>query len=122
MDTLHVDQPEQLEQQKAPSSICDLFDMYTKNGDGRLTFLYQIRPKRERRARSIKFSVTAQLIESVYCHLNLHSVSLKCLVSSSPSLRDEYARYIQVESITSQKPAKAEQVNLGAQCFEIHPN
>ena len=41
---------------------------------------------------------------------------MKCLVSCSPSLRDEYARYIQVESMTSQKPVKAEQVNLGAQC------
>lgn len=46
-----------------PTNLCDIFDVYTKNGDGRLTFLYQIRPIRERRARTPKFLVTAQLIE-----------------------------------------------------------
>jgi len=53
----------QEQQQRAPTSVCDIFDMYTNNGDGRLTFLCQIRPIRERRSKSIKFSIVAQLIE-----------------------------------------------------------
>ena len=43
--------------------IRDTFDMYTCNGENRLTFLYQIRPVRERRSKTIKYSIRAQLIE-----------------------------------------------------------
>jgi hypothetical protein len=66
--------------------------MYTNNGDGRLTFLYQLRPIRERRSKSIKFSIVAQLID--------------------PSLRDEYNKYTQSESKINPAPIQAEQVNL----------
>jgi hypothetical protein len=84
-------QPEQLQQQ-LPTSICELFDMYTNHGDGRLTFLCQIRPIRERRSKTIKFAIIAQLID--------------------PSLRDEYVKYVQSESETNTKLIKAEEVNL----------
>jgi hypothetical protein len=80
------------QQQQLPTSICDIFDMYTNNGDGRLTFLYQLRPIRERRSKSIKFSIVAQLID--------------------PSLRDEYNKYTQSESKINPAPIQAEQVNL----------
>jgi hypothetical protein len=50
-------------EQKTPKIVCDIFDMYTNHGDNRLTFLFQIRPTRERRAKSIKYSIVAQLIE-----------------------------------------------------------
>ena len=52
-----------LVQHEQPTSVCDIFDIYTNNGDGRLTFLYQIRPIRERRSKVIKFYIVAQLIE-----------------------------------------------------------
>jgi PAS domain-containing protein len=81
----------QEQQQRAPTSICDIFDMYTNNGDGRLTFLFQIRPIRERRSKSIKFSIVAQLID--------------------PSLRSQYVKYVESELETSPKPIKVEQVN-----------
>lgn len=58
-----VQHEEQQQQQQQPTNVCDIFDIYANNGDGRLTFLCQIRPIRERRAKSIKFSVIAQLIE-----------------------------------------------------------
>ena len=125
VDLCHLDQPERSEQQQqsqAPSSICDIFDIYTKNGDGRLSFLYQIRPKRERRARSLKFSVTAQLIEWVFGRSNDPWTIFFFFFYPSPSLRDEYLKHIQAEPMTNQKPGKAEQVNRGAQCFEIHQN
>lgn len=75
-----------------PNNVCDIFDVYTKNGDGRLTFLYQIRPIRERRARTPKFLVTAQLID--------------------PSLRNKYVTLLHSESNTGKKNVKVEQVNL----------
>jgi hypothetical protein len=65
--------------------------MYANNGDGRLTFLCQIRPIRERRSKSIKFHLVAQLID--------------------PSLRNEYIKYVEMESETNPKTIKAEQVN-----------
>jgi PAS domain-containing protein len=83
-------QPEE-DQQQAPTSVCDIFDMYGNNGDSRLTFLCQIRPIRERRSKSIKFSVVAQLID--------------------PSLLTDYVKYVELESATNPKPIKAEQVN-----------
>ncbi|CAF0882523.1 unnamed protein product [Adineta steineri] len=83
------------QRQQLPSSTCDIFDMYATNGQGRLTFFCQIRPIRERRSKSIKFSFVAQLID--------------------PSLRSEYVKYIQTESITDSDSIKAEQVNPGAQ-------
>lgn len=86
-------QPQQ--QQQQPTNVCDIFDIYANNGDGRLTFLCQIRPIRERRAKSVKFSLIAQLID--------------------PSLRSDYIKYINNESETGPKPIKAEQVNHGAQ-------
>jgi hypothetical protein len=51
------------QQQQEPTSVCDIFDIYANNGDGRLTFLCQIRPMRERRSKAIKFHLVAQLIE-----------------------------------------------------------
>jgi PAS domain-containing protein len=83
----------QLGQQQA-TNICEIFDIYTNNGDGRLTFLCQIRPIRERRSKTIKFAVVAQLID--------------------PSLRSEYVKYVEVESETNPKPIKAEQVNFAS--------
>jgi PAS domain-containing protein len=78
-------------EQQTPTSVCDIFDMYANNGDGRLTFLCQIRPIRERRSKLIKFSVVAQLVD--------------------PSLRSEYIKYVESESRTNPKPIQAEQVN-----------
>ena len=49
--------------QQTPVNICDVFDMYANNGESRLTFICQIRPTRERRSKSIKYSIIAQLIE-----------------------------------------------------------
>ena len=49
--------------QQTPSSVCDVFDMYAENGERRLTFACQIRPSRERRSKSVKYSIVAQLIE-----------------------------------------------------------
>lgn len=54
---------QQQQQQQTPKSVCDILDMYINNGEGRLTFLCQIRPIRERRSKAIKFSLVAQLIE-----------------------------------------------------------
>jgi len=85
-------QHEQQQQQQLPKSVCQIFDIFTNNGDGRLTFLCQIRPKRERRSKIIKFSIVAQLID--------------------PSLRNEYIKYVESESEANPKPIKAEQVNL----------
>jgi PAS domain-containing protein len=79
------------DQQQVATSVCDIFDMYANNGDGRLTFLCQIRPIRERRSKSIKFHLVAQLID--------------------PSLRSEYIKYVEMESETNPKTIKAEQVN-----------
>ncbi|UJR37084.1 hypothetical protein I4U23_029788 [Adineta vaga] len=81
------------EREQQPVSVCHLFDMYSNNGDGRLTFLCQIRPVRERR-KSVKIAVFAQLVD--------------------PSLRREYQDYVQSRSGRNPKPVKAEQVNLGA--------
>jgi hypothetical protein len=50
-------------EQKTATNVCDIFDIYTNNGDSRLTFLCQIRPTHERRSKSIKYSIVAQLIE-----------------------------------------------------------
>jgi hypothetical protein len=54
---------QQEQQQQLPTSVCEIFDMYTNNGEGRLTFLCQIRPIRERRSKAIKFAMISQLIE-----------------------------------------------------------
>ena len=51
------------EGQQTATSVCDIFDIYGNNGEDRLTFLCQIRPVRERRAKTVKFQVIAQLIE-----------------------------------------------------------
>ncbi|CAF3422294.1 unnamed protein product [Rotaria socialis] len=79
-----------------PTSVRDIFDIYTKNGEHRLTFLCQIRPTRERRSKSVKYSIVAQLID--------------------PSMRDEYMKYIYAETKPDQAqiPVKAEQVNLAS--------
>ncbi len=50
-------------EQQTPTNVCDIFDIYTNSGENRLTFLCQIRPTRERRSKSIKYSIVAQLIE-----------------------------------------------------------
>ncbi|CAF2059127.1 unnamed protein product [Rotaria magnacalcarata] len=79
-----------------PTSVRDIFDIYTKNGEHRLTLLCQIRPARERRSKSVKYSIVAQLID--------------------PSMRDEYMKYIYEETepdqTQTQVQVKAEQVNL----------
>jgi len=79
-------------EQQTPINVCDIFDMYTTNGENRLTFLCQIRQTRERRSKSIKYAIVAQLID--------------------PSMRDEYIGYIQTETEPNQIPIKVEQVNL----------
>jgi hypothetical protein len=79
------------QQQQEPTSVCDIFDIYANNGDGRLTFLCQIRPMRERRSKAIKFHLVAQLID--------------------PSLRSDYMKYVESESGTNPKLIKPEQVN-----------
>jgi len=81
----------QQEGQQTPTSVCDIFDIYGNNGDDRLTFLCHIRPVRERRMKTVKFQVVAQLID--------------------PSLRDEYMKYVESESKIDPKLIKAEQVN-----------
>ena len=54
-----------LVQEQLPTSVCDLFDIYANHGESRLTFLCQIRPMRERRSKTVKFHIIAQLIEYV---------------------------------------------------------
>nr|BAK03302.1 predicted protein [Hordeum vulgare subsp. vulgare] len=76
------------DQQQSPVSVCDVFDMYTGNGEGRLTFLCQIRPIRERR-KPVKFAVVAQLV--------------------NPSQRDEYVKYVQSAGEANTNTTKAEQ-------------
>lgn len=99
--------------QQTPVNICDVFDMYTNNGDSRLTFLCQIRPTRERRSKSIKYSIIAQLIELV----RLFDGDVCCSYSlnfSSPSMRDQYMEYVDEKSEVNSSYIKVEQVNLGA--------
>jgi len=79
-------------EQQTPTNVCEIFDMYTNNGENLLTFLCQIRPTRERRSKAIKYSIVAQLID--------------------PSIRDEYIKYVHAESESNQIPIKVEQVNL----------
>ncbi|CAF1292210.1 unnamed protein product [Adineta ricciae] len=81
------------DQQQSPISVCDVFDMYTNNGEGRLTFLCQIRPIRERR-KPVKFAIVAQLV--------------------NPSQRGEYLKYVQSAGEANINSPKAEQVNFGA--------
>jgi PAS domain-containing protein len=78
--------------QQTPINVCDIFDMYTNNGENRLTFLCQIRPTRERRSKSTKYSIIAQLID--------------------PSMRDEYIEYVHAKVEPNQITVKVEQVNL----------
>jgi PAS domain-containing protein len=79
-------------EQQTPTNVCDIFDIYTNNGENRLTFLCQIRPTRERRSKSIKYSIVAQLID--------------------PTMRDQYNKYIHAETESNQVTIKVEQVNL----------
>jgi PAS domain-containing protein len=79
-------------EQQTPINVCDVFDMYTNNGENRLTFLCQIRPTRERRSKLIKYSIIAQLID--------------------PSMRDEYIEYVHTKTEPNQITVKVEQVNL----------
>jgi hypothetical protein len=79
----------QFEEEQLPTSICDIFDIYTNNGEGRLTFLCQIRTIRERRSKLIKYSFIAQLID--------------------PSLRSEYAEYVESQSKPSKQASKVDQ-------------
>jgi len=79
-------------EQQTPINVCDIFDMYTNNGENRLTFLCQIRPTRERRSKSIKYSIIAQLID--------------------PSMRDGYIEYVHAKTEPNQITVKVEQVNL----------
>jgi hypothetical protein len=74
------------QKQHQPGNVCHVFDMYTNHGDGRLTFLCQIRPIRERRSKAIKFAIVAQLID--------------------PSLRNEYVAYVRIENEQESKSNK----------------
>lgn len=78
--------------QQTPMNICDIFDMYTNNGENRLTFLCQVRPIRERRSKTIKYSIIGQLID--------------------PSMRDEYVEYVHGKNELNSMSIKVEQVNL----------
>lgn len=89
-------------QESVPMSINEIFDMYTNGGDERLTFLCQLRVKRQRRLKSIKFVVVAQLID--------------------PSLRDEYAKYVQFNFKTLSQLSNAEQVNLASSSSKSKTN
>ncbi|CAF0859783.1 unnamed protein product [Rotaria sordida] len=80
------------QQKPIPINICEIFDMYTNNGDGRLTFLCQLRLKRQRRSKLISFEIVAQPID--------------------PSLRDDYIKYMQSESETSPISNESQQVNF----------
>ena len=50
-------------EQQAPANLCQLLDFLADSGEQRLTFLCQIRPTRERRSKSVKYTILAQLIE-----------------------------------------------------------
>jgi len=78
--------------QQMPINIFDIFDVYTSNGENRLTFLCQIRPTRERRSKAVKYSIIGQLID--------------------PSMRDEYVEYVHGKSESDPVSIKVEQVNL----------
>jgi hypothetical protein len=78
--------------QQTPINVCDILDIYTNNGESRLTFLCQIRPTRERRSKSVKYSIIAQLID--------------------PSMRGEYVEYVHTKLEPNQVTIKVEQVNL----------
>lgn len=78
-------------QEQQAVHICEIFDIYGNNGENLLTFLCQIRARRERRPKGIKISIVAQLIDS--------------------SLADEYAKYVQIKSEPTVQSVKAEQVN-----------
>ncbi|UJR09105.1 hypothetical protein I4U23_013352 [Adineta vaga] len=77
---------------QTPKSVCEVFDIYANNGEHRLTFLCQIRPTRERRAKSIKYAIVAQLID--------------------PLMRNEFMKYVHAECEPNQITIKVEQVNL----------
>ncbi|CAF1373984.1 unnamed protein product [Rotaria sordida] len=77
---------------QTPTNVHDIFDMYTKNGENRLTFLCQIRPTRERRSKSIKYTIIAQLID--------------------PSMRNEYMKYVHTEIELDQTTIQVEHVDL----------
>ncbi|CAF2987649.1 unnamed protein product [Rotaria sp. Silwood2] len=77
---------------QTPTNVHDIFDMYTKDGENRLTFLCQIRPTRERRSKSIKYTIIAQLID--------------------PSMKNKYMKYVHREIQTEQTTIKVEQVDL----------
>ncbi|CAF1227353.1 unnamed protein product [Rotaria sp. Silwood1] len=77
---------------QTPTHVHDIFDIYTKNGDNRLTFLCQIRPTRERRSKSIKYAIIAQLID--------------------PSTRNEYMKYVHTDIEQEQTIIKVEHVDL----------
>lgn len=79
------------QEQQTAVHICEIFDIYGNNGENRLTFLCQIRPRRERRSKIVKVSIVAQLID--------------------PSLINEYVKYVQIKSDTPVQSVKAEQVN-----------
>jgi PAS domain-containing protein len=75
--------------QQTPINVCDILDIYTNNGESRLTFLCQIRPTRERRSKSVKYSIIAQLID--------------------PSMRSEYVEYVHTKLEPNQVTIKVEQ-------------
>ncbi|CAF2485566.1 unnamed protein product [Rotaria sp. Silwood2] len=87
----HEEQQQQ-QPKPLPMNVCEILDIYTNYGDGRLTFSCQIRLKRQRRSKLIEFEIVAQPVD--------------------PSLRDDYVKYIQSESKPSPISNEAQQVNF----------
>lgn len=78
---------------RTPKIVQDVCDIFTKNGESRLTFRYEIRAKRTRKTRPLKFDINFQMID--------------------PTLRFESSKYLQNENVQRQI-GQVEQVNLGA--------
>lgn len=71
-------QQENQNEARTPKIVQDICDFYTNNGEGRLTFLYEIRAKRTRKTRPLKFDVSLKLIDS-----SLRAESLKYLIKEN---------------------------------------
>lgn len=77
--------------QSSPHSICHCLDFYSNFGENRLTFLCQIRPTRERRSKSVKYTILAQLID--------------------PSMKEEFTKCVSNDPIYPLVPIKLEPIS-----------
>lgn len=75
----------------SPNPSCHCFDFYSNFGENRLTFLCQIRPTRERRSKSIKYTILAQLID--------------------PTMKQEYLKCVSNDPIYPLVPIKLEPIS-----------